>query len=246
MDSIELIKIQDMLNDIYRKVELLNNSKNIQPDPNSSPSIKNLMDALAKAQSEYTIACLNKVNPYVKNAYADYVEVVEASRPALTKYGISVDQPLREDGNGSLWLYTIMSLGDEWKHAKMRIIVANNDVQHFHSYVTFLRRINYASLLGVCIRGEDDDAEGAMSEHRKVFAEGTSLNHAYEPMDNAIEFITKEQIEEFHYELQDYPDIVAHLLKGQNIRTLADMPKSKFRFCINKAREIKATRNDRR
>lgn len=244
MDTGEFIKIQDMFNDLFKKVELLSKERIVQPEALSSASTKNLMDALAKAQSEYTVACLNRVNPYVKNQYADYVAVVEASRPALTKYGIAVKQPLIEDANGALWLYTNISLGDEWTKSKMRVVVANNDVQHFHSYVTFLRRINYCTDLGVCIRNEDDDAEAAMAKNRELFAQGTSINHDYDPMDNAKEFITKEQIDEFNYELKNYPDLVEDLLIKLKIRTLADMPKGKFRESITRAREIKGIREN--
>src|SRR5258706_10071175 len=57
-----------------------------------SEDINELATALAKAQGEYTIAGLNRQNPYFKSKYADLASVVNAARPALTKYGLSVVQ----------------------------------------------------------------------------------------------------------------------------------------------------------
>ena len=244
METGEFIKIQDMLNDLYKKVELLSKEKIVQHEPNSSASTKNLMEALAKAQAEYTVAYLNKSNPYTRRPYADYKAVVEASRPALTKYGIAVDQPIIESTDGSLWLHTIMSLGEEWKQAKMRIILSKNDIQFMHSYVTFLKRINYTMFMGVVVQDEDDDAEEAVATSRDVFAKGTALNYNYDGKDHGAEVITKEQLDEFQYELREYPEICEQLLTTFNLRSLADIPKKQYRDVMDKLRGIKQARNE--
>jgi hypothetical protein len=244
METGEFIKIQDMINNLYKRVELLSKEKIVQHEPNSSATTKNLMDALAKAQAEYTIAYLNKSNPYTKNPYADYKAVVEASRPALTKYGIAVDQPIIETPDGSLWLYTIMSLGEEWKQAKMKIILSKNDIQFMHSYVTFLKRMNYTMFVGVVVHDEDDDGEEAVATSREVFAKGTALNYNYDSKDQGVEVITKEQLDEFNYELREYPELCDQLLTTFHHRSLADIPKKKYREVMHKLREIKQARNE--
>ena len=92
MDSIELIKIQDMINDLSKRIDTLNSSKIVQPEAYSSVEIKELATALAKAQAEFAVAGENKNTPYFKSAYADLMSVVQASRPSLTKNGLSVMQ----------------------------------------------------------------------------------------------------------------------------------------------------------
>ena len=57
-----------------------------------SDQIDQLATALAKAQGEFDTAGKNQKNPFFKSNYADFEAVVEASRPALSKYGLSVFQ----------------------------------------------------------------------------------------------------------------------------------------------------------
>lgn len=245
METIEFIKIQDMINDLYKKIDDLNKNRIIAPEANSSASTENLMIALAKAQGEYTIADLNKKNNYVKNPYADYMSIVNASRPALVKYGISVIQPIIDDVDGALWLYTIMSLGSEWKQCKMRIIASKNDIQYLDSYITFIKRINYKTFMGVVVKDDDDDAESVVATSRDLFAKGTALNHDYDPREERLEVITKEQLDELNYELKDYPDLCEDLMLKMRIRSLADLPKEKYRWASLRARELKALRNNK-
>ena len=243
METIEFIKIQDMINDLYKKIDDLNKNRIIVPESNSSESTENLMAALAKAQGEYTIADLNKKNSYVKNPYADYMSIVNASRPALVKYGISVIQPIKNEEDGALWLYTIISLGNEWKQSKMRILAAKNDIQYLWSYITFLKRECYKTFLGVVVKDDDDDGEEVMATSRELYAKGTALNHDYDPKQERVDVITREQLDELNYELKDYPDIAKDLLDYLKIRSMADVPKEQYRFVSGRARELKGLRN---
>ena len=59
---------------------------------NQSGKIEKLATALAKAQSELTGARSKSENPYFKSKYADLFEVLEATRPILSKHGLSIVQ----------------------------------------------------------------------------------------------------------------------------------------------------------
>lgn len=59
---------------------------------NQSGQLDKLATALAKAQSEITGAKSKSTNPYFKSKYADLFEVLEASRPILSKHGLSIVQ----------------------------------------------------------------------------------------------------------------------------------------------------------
>lgn len=241
MDEFQQIA-EELLSGIKEIKELLQKQPTI--DKNRSATTKELFTALALAQSEIRLATNNKENPYFKSKYADIAKIIEVSRPALTKNGLSVIQQLLTNDEGQIVLHTLLCHSSgEWIESQIKIIPPKNDIQTFGSYTDFLRRISYASLVGVVAEDDDDDAEIAIAPTRELKARGTALNTKYNPRENRIETITKEQIDELEYELAQYPDIVDDILDGLKIQNLADMPKERFLMAIKRIREIKALRD---
>jgi hypothetical protein len=215
-----------------------------EPKHNRSDEIKELATALSKAQAEFETAPLNKVNPYFKSSYADLASIVAASRPALTKHGLSVTQEVSNMDDGSLWLITeLMHASGQWKLSKFRMVPPKNDIQAISSYNTYCKRMCYASLVGVVVGDEDDDAEIAVATTRETMAKGVALNTKYNPKEINPEAITKEQLEQLEYQLSEYPDIAEQVLDGLKIQSLADMPKTKFQIAFKRIMEIKLLRN---
>lgn len=244
METIELIQIQTKIDDLRKTIESMVESKKIQPVPCRSSEIKDLAVSLAKAQSEMSVANLNKGNPYFKSRYADLMSIVEASRPCLTKHGLSVTQQLIDDHEGMSWLVTTLwHVSGQWIETRKRVVPAKTDIQTISSHTTYLKRMCYASLIGVVTGDEDDDGEMAVAPSRDTFAKGTALNTKYNPREESPETITKEQREELEYELAEYPDIAEMVIGGLKIQSIADMPKSKFLPSVSRIREIKALRN---
>lgn len=239
------VKIQDLFDKLSLKIDSFANDKKIQSKPIRSEKLDQLGIALSKAQADMPIAELNKTNPYFKSTYADLKSIVAASRPALTKYGLSVIQDLYDDEDGCAWLETTLLHGasDQWICSRKRVIPAKNDIQTISSHTTYLKRMCYASLIGVVTGDEDDDGETAVATTRETFAKGTALNAKYNPKETSPDVITREQLEELEYELSEYPDICEMVLDGLKIQSLADMPKSKYMASITRVREIKSARN---
>lgn len=152
-----------------------------------SPQIDQLATALAKAQSEMPVAAKNQKNPFFKSSYADFEAIINASRPSLSKYGLSVVQSLFvfEDTahfhdktvdavhagqanaadnfvrSGSYLVTILMHASGQWIKSKARHNPPKNDIQSLSSYNTYLKRMCYTSLVGVAI-GEDDDGQAAV------------------------------------------------------------------------------------
>lgn len=242
MDSHEFIELRDMLQALNERViELI--KERPKTKATQSGELNELATALSKAQAEFEVAQKKETNPFFKSKYADYSEVVKASRPALTKNGLSVTQQLITDEDGITWLETkLMHSSGQWMLSRVRIVPPKNDIQSYASCVTYNRRYSYASLIAVATEDEDDDGEAAMYDQRQVVAKGTALNTKYNPKENSYETITKEQREEMEYELEGYTDIAEMILDGFKIRTIADMPKVKFLPAITRIREIKNAR----
>lgn len=244
--NVELLKIylKPYEDKIAEQAKIIEGLQKEEPVKYKSAEIKDLAGALAKAQAEFPIAALNKANPYFKSRYADLTAIIQATRPALTKNGLSVLQDLIDLEDGQKMLFTILQhASGQYYESRVRIIPPKNDVQSMSSYITYMKRITYASLLGVTTGDEDDDGEMAVAESRLTEAKGTALNTKYSPKNDQIDTITKEQREELEYELSEYPDIAEMILEGFKLMSIADMPKSKFIASINRIREIKALRN---
>lgn len=249
MDHLELNKIIEAITKPYMeeivalKANLVASQKK-QQDPFRSVEIKELATALAKAQGEMNVADLNKSNPFFKSKYADLMSVVQASRPALSKYGLSVVQSIIHQDDGASTLYTILlHTSGQYIESRMRIIPPKNDIQTISSYTTYLKRMAYASLIVVTVGEEDDDAEISMTVHRDAMTKGTALNTNYNPRENPAEVVSADQYDELQYELEGYGDISEMILLGLKIQSLKDMPKQKYQASINRIREIKLARS---
>ena len=213
--------------------------------PNQSEDLKELFAALAKAQAEMRIAGLSSENPYFKSRYADLADVVRASRPALTKYGLSVIHQILPNEDGASILHCILCHSSgQFIRTSMRILPVKNDIQSLGSCITYLKRYTYAAICGVISSEDDDDGEIVMADVREETKKGTSFNTKYNPKEEPHITITREQLEELEYELAEYTDITEMVLSGLKIHALADMPKSKFMTAINRIREIKESRNN--
>lgn len=244
MENNELLHIQSLLKDLEEKIDTLHKSKIVRPEPTESSECADIATALSKAQLEFKVAGLNKNNPYFKSSYADLQSIVEASRPALCKNNLSITQQIIQlDDGQSLLVTKLRHSSGQWILSKTRIVPPKNDIQTISSYITYLKRISYAALLGVVTGDEDDDGEAAVATTRETFAKGTALNTKYNPKENTVQVITKEQLEELDYELAEYPDIAEMVLDGLKIQSLADIPKVKFLATTKRIREIKNLRN---
>lgn len=235
----ELIQILNAINELK---ELSKSQHEQKQSLYRSSSINELALALAKAQAEMLTAGLDHENPYFKSKYADLASIVKASRPALTKHGLAISQPIIPNDDGQLILHSLlMHSSGQWIETRMRIIPSKNDIQTLGSTITYLRRYSYAALIGVVAANEDDDGEIAMVASREMIAKGPSVR--YNPREQSPEVITKEQLEELEYELAEYPDIGEMVLDKLQLQSLADMPKSKYMVSLQRIREIKNLRN---
>ncbi len=196
-----------------------------------SESIDQLATALAKAQSEFATAGKSKANPFFKSKYADLESIVEASRPALTKYGLSVVQsPFIVSSEASSCLVTILlHASGQWIKSTAAHNPPKNDIQSLSSYNTYLRRMCYASLIGVVTGEEDDDGERAMIR---------SSAPTMPTVERTIVTIDSDQIEELNNVLNECPQIATRVKRGLGIDKLSDMPKSEFFKSLNRIKEI--------
>lgn len=194
-----------------------------------SQDIKELAKALALVQSEMQVAGKTKFNPFYKSTYADFQQVVEASRPFMIKNGLCITQIITEKEDGSYLVTMLMHTSGQFLRAVKKITPAKAlDIQSYASYVTSCKRICYSALLGVVCADEDDDGEQAVSHHRN--------NVKAVPVE---EKVTTEQLEQLWFELEGQEELTESILKAFKIKQLSEMPKNKFLSVISRIREVK-------
>lgn len=132
---------------------------------NKSDEIKDLADALAKAQGEIENASKSSVNPHFKSKYADLAEVLNTVRPVFSAHGLSVTQmPSFADSVCSVETLLMHSSG-QWISSTASATVSKNDAQGVGSCITYLRRYSLAAVAGIA--QEDDDANAAVGNRPK-------------------------------------------------------------------------------
>ena len=195
-----------------------------------SNELNELYTALAKAQSEMEIAKTDSSNPFYKSRYADLAQVVKASRPYLTKNGLSVIQRVLTQGNGQMYLFTrLCHASGQWIESHMPINPPKSDIQSIGSYITYLRRYNFASIVCVTAADEDDDGESVMNNVRQ---------------NKEPKYVTLSQIKELKMLLDKLPpEEELKLLKWCQIESLQLMPSYKF-YASKSALEAKLNKEN--
>lgn len=146
---------------------------------NKSDSIKNLAEALNKAQAEFTPAPENANNPHLRNKYADLGSIIETVKPVLAKYGLSVSQ-LVEGHAGEIGVSNVlMHASGEWLESYVSMPIADakgiNPAQAAGSIVSYLRRYSLAAMLGIYAGGDDDASGGNQPAQKPAQAPAPAL-----------------------------------------------------------------------
>lgn len=138
-----------------KKIEVLN------PAPNQSEDIKELVSALSKAQGKMETAKFNRVNPHYKNRYADFTAVMDACRHPLADNGLSIMQYC-ETINDKLTLVTMLAhTSGQWIKSYFPLNPVNMTSQAIGSAMTYAKRYSLSAMLGIVSDDEDDDGEAS-------------------------------------------------------------------------------------
>ena len=127
---------------------------------------KNIVAALAAAQSEMGRAQKESTNPQFRSKYADLGNVMDACQPALNKHGIAILQPVGRDEHGPYVDTVLLHTSGERLECRVPLILGKNDMQGFGSAVTYGRRYGLMAMAGIA--PEDDDGNAAVKAAPKA------------------------------------------------------------------------------
>lgn len=127
---------------------------------NKSESIKELSTALSKFQGEVNNPSNTATNPFFKSKYAPLSEVINVTRPILSKNGLSVVQAPSTDGDSVTITTILMHESGEWiESPALTLKMDKVTAQGAGSAITYARRYAISAILGISSE-DDDDGNG--------------------------------------------------------------------------------------
>ena len=130
---------------------------------------KQICSALVKAQKGFGPALKSSQNPHFKSRYADLSACVEAVVEALNDNGIALTQHTHH-AEGGVCVETILihESGEELSFGKLFVPCTKNDAQGYGSAITYARRYQLQTALGIA--PEDDDGNAASSSAPRIIS----------------------------------------------------------------------------
>lgn len=236
------LEIFNKLNSIIEsKIEIA--IKNAPQQTFTSLSTNLLADAMSVAQGQYLEPTFTKMNALTKTEYEDMAEILRCTRKALSDNKIFFTQVQTLGDNGELLITTRLEHQGQWIQSLSRVLPTQGDPKATDSSIEFAKRSAAKSLLGLASKQDyaDDDGVAAYGSVLARFEKGTALNTIYEtPKDYPT--LSRDQIAELDYELQNYPDLLKSVYNDLRVDSLADIPASRYRQTLERIKQIKLLR----
>lgn len=218
METNQFDELHTTIYENTKKLEHLLENKRAKYEHRSF-ELNELLSALAKAQGEFETAGLTNSNPFFKSKYADLAEIVRASRPALSKHGLSVIQYLDiNQENKQLLISVLGHTSGQWISSQMVLNPSKNDVQALGSCITYCRRYSYAALVGVVVCDEDDD--------------GNQATHTQKPL------INEDDARFIEHSLKDHAEISTKWLHALGVKNWYQLPDNKVHMVMEKIKTL--------
>lgn len=147
-----------------------------------------LFEALAKAQAEFgAVTATSRVTfKNVDFKFAPLSEILGAVRPALNKYGLTLTQQTKHipfgNANGIKVVTTLLhESGASYDIESVPVFYNVNDIKNLGAQVTYLRRYEVKTLLGIEADSEELDMDNVPNQSQSVQQTGNyDSNHNYQ------------------------------------------------------------------
>lgn len=147
-----------------------------------------LFEALAKAQAEFeSVTATSRVTfKNVDFKFAPLSEILGAVRPALNKYGLTLTQQTKHipfgNANGIKVVTTLLhESGVSYDIESVPVFYNVNDIKNLGAQVTYLRRYEVKTLLGIEANSEELDMDNVPNQSQSVQQTGNyDSNHNYQ------------------------------------------------------------------
>lgn len=181
----ELVEAKVALAKAEMQLEWLAKQDHSKPEPEvMSP----LFEALAKAQAEFgTVTATSRVTfKNVDFKFAPLSEILGAVRPALNKHGLTLTQQTKHipfgNANGIKVVTTLLhESGASYAIESVPVFYNVNDIKNLGAQVTYLRRYEVKTLLGIEADSEELDMDNVPNHSQSAQQTGNyDSNHNYQ------------------------------------------------------------------
>ena len=182
----ELIEVKVALAKAEMKLEWAEQAKDhSKPEPEVMAP---LFEALAKAQAEFsTVTATSRVTfKNVDFKFAPLSEILGAVRPALNKFGLTLTQQTKHipfgNANGIKVVTTLLhESGVSYDIESVPVFYNVNDIKNLGAQVTYLRRYEVKTLLGIEADSEELDMDNVPNHSQSAQQTGNyDSNHNYQ------------------------------------------------------------------
>jgi hypothetical protein len=208
-----------------------------------SESLKEFAPAMALVQREMPVIGFNAVNPYFKNKFTNFMELVRVAKPILAKHGFSVSQDESFTDDGQMYLRTVvLHSSDQWIASNVLLRFKETEIHDSQTYgkkLTFHKRYSYTAILNLVTAEDpdDDDGEAIRQKNEEPRHQVAQAVDQYR--------ITKDQLEQLEYELKGHADIEKTVLTGMGKKSLKELPKEDYTAIFKRVRELIAVKENR-
>ncbi len=137
--------------------------------------MKNITQALLKAQKNFPLIKKEDKNPFFKSTYAGLPSVLEVVMPVLLGNGIVLSQsPISEGERVGVKTSLFHAESGEVLESSFTMNLAKNDPQGAGSAITYARRYALVAILGLNV---DEDDDGNVASAKTTI---TNRNRTYE------------------------------------------------------------------
>lgn len=156
-------------------------------EASSSPTIGNLIGALAKAQGAMAHAAKDANNPHFGKSYAELSSVIDAAKEPLSANGIAMIQRNLDCRDGVRVQSILAHESGEWiSDGVLYMPVAPADVtnpQRYGAAQTYARRYAYMTMVGLAPADDDaNSASPAPAGQQQAAAPGASVKVPFGPL----------------------------------------------------------------
>ena len=128
-----------------------------------------------------------KENPFLKNKYAPYNEVVSKCRPELEKQGLRIKQMITNvDGKESIWTQLKHIESQQFYESTSMLAHKDNDPQSQGSAITYMKRYAYIAILDLLVDADDDgNLANSIGNKAEKIKEAGAVKQAIESIENS-------------------------------------------------------------
>lgn len=141
---------------------------------NKSQGLAELTKALINVQRNVNGAKTNKVNPHLKNKYADLASVWDTCRELLADNGLAVTHTFEDSAADTVkCVATLLHVSGQSITSSLTMKLAKSTPQEVGSAATYARRYTLAALVGIVIDDDDDGNKASKPAKPANELEGT-------------------------------------------------------------------------